>query len=166
VQPSCAATAASGPATIESIGGCVPEPRGYSRVRIRGTREQQPAIPDGIGQSTTHHGGATDARALCSTDRDTVRRAPEHSRCTFYTWRTTVVVNNSRHRAGCLRDVLKGSHHGGSERLTPLMQIGPIVDKQTVRRHFDGYEEEEYPDRSGSDLYRAMRDYPRTGSGD
>ena len=28
-----------------------------------------------------------------------------------------------------------------------LRQIGPIVDKQTVRRHVDGYEEEEYPDR-------------------
>jgi hypothetical protein len=49
---------------------------------------------------------------------------------------------------------------------TVVRQIGPIVDKQTVRRHFDGYEEEEYPDRSGPDLYRAMRDYPRTGSGD
>jgi hypothetical protein len=65
--------------------GCVPELRGYSPVRIHGTREQQPAVPDGIGQSTTHHGGATDARALCPTARDTVRRAPEHSRCTFYT---------------------------------------------------------------------------------
>jgi hypothetical protein len=28
-----------------------------------------------------------------------------------------------------------------------MRQIGPIVDKQTVRRHVDGYEEEEYPDR-------------------
>ena len=47
-----------------------------------------------------------------------------------------------------------------------VRQIGPIVDKQTVRRHLDTYEEEEYLDRSGPDLYRAMRDYPRTGSGD
>ena len=44
-----------------------------------------------------------------------------------------------------------------------MRQIGPIVDKQTVRRHLDRYEEEEYPDGSGPDLYRAMRDYPRTG---
>ena len=28
-----------------------------------------------------------------------------------------------------------------------MRQIGPIVDKQTVRRHVDGYEEEEYPER-------------------
>ena len=47
-----------------------------------------------------------------------------------------------------------------------LKQIGPIVDKQPVRRQLDGYEEEEYPDRSGPDLYRAMRGYPRMGSGD
>jgi hypothetical protein len=47
-----------------------------------------------------------------------------------------------------------------------LRQIGPIVDKQTVRRHLDRYEEEGYPDGSGPYLYRAMRDYPRTGSGD
>ena len=47
-----------------------------------------------------------------------------------------------------------------------MRQIGPIVDKQTVRRHLDRYEEEEYPDRSGPDLYRAMRGYPRMGSGD
>jgi hypothetical protein len=47
-----------------------------------------------------------------------------------------------------------------------LRQIGPIVDKQTVRRHLDRYEEEEYPDGSGPDLYRAMQAYPRTGSGD
>ena len=47
-----------------------------------------------------------------------------------------------------------------------MRQIGPIVDKQTVRRHLDRYEEEGYPDGSGPDLYRAMRDYPRTGSGD
>jgi hypothetical protein len=31
-------------------------------------------------------------------------------------------------------------------------QIGPIVDKQTVRRHINRYKEEEYPDRSGPDL--------------
>jgi hypothetical protein len=31
-----------------------------------------------------------------------------------------------------------------------LRQIGPLVDKQTVRRHFDGYDEEEYPDQSGA----------------
>jgi len=43
-----------------------------------------------------------------------------------------------------------------------MRQIGPIVDKQTVRRHADGYEEEEYPDRTEPDLYRAMRNYPRT----
>jgi hypothetical protein len=36
-----------------------------------------------------------------------------------------------------------------------MRQIGPIVDKQTVRRHLDRYEEEEYPDGSGPDLYRA-----------
>jgi hypothetical protein len=54
---------------------------------------------------------------------------------------------------------------GGLDHLF-LRQIGPIVDKQTVRRHLDRYEEEEYPDGSGPDLYRAMRDYPRTGSGD
>ena len=47
-----------------------------------------------------------------------------------------------------------------------MKQIGPIVDKRPVRRQLDGYEEEEYPDRSGSDLYRAMRGYPRMGSGD
>ena len=47
-----------------------------------------------------------------------------------------------------------------------MKQIGPIVDKQPVRRQLDGYEEEEYPDRSGPDLYRAMRGYPRMGSGD
>ena len=47
-----------------------------------------------------------------------------------------------------------------------LKQIGPIVDKRPVRRQLDGYEEEEYPDRSGPDLYRAMRGYPRMGSGD
>ena len=48
-----------------------------------------------------------------------------------------------------------------------MRQIGPIVDKQPVRRQLDGYEEEEYPDRSGPDLYRAnMRGYPRMGSGD
>ena len=47
-----------------------------------------------------------------------------------------------------------------------MKQIGPIVDKQLVRRQLDGYEEEEYPDRSGPDLYRAMRGYPRMGSGD
>ena len=47
-----------------------------------------------------------------------------------------------------------------------LRQIGPIVDKQPVRRQLDGYEEEEYPDRSGPDFYRAMRGYPRMGSGD
>ena len=40
------------------------------------------------------------------------------------------------------------------------------MDKQTVRRQLDGYEEEEYPDQSGRDLYRAMRCYPRMGSGD
>jgi hypothetical protein len=50
-------------------------------------------------------------------------------------------------------------------RTNSVRQIGPIVDKQTVRWHLDGYEEEEYPDRSGPELYRAMRDYPRTGSG-
>ena len=44
-----------------------------------------------------------------------------------------------------------------------MKQIGPIVDKQPVRRQLDGYEEEEYPDRSGPDLYRAMRGYPRMG---
>jgi hypothetical protein len=47
-----------------------------------------------------------------------------------------------------------------------MKQIGPIVDKQPVRRQLDGYEEEEYPDRSGPDLYSAMRGYPRMGSGD
>jgi hypothetical protein len=44
--------------------------------------------------------------------------------------------------------------HRSAERF--LRQIGPIVDKQTVRRHVDGYEEEEYPDRTEPDLYRAM----------
>ena len=39
VQPSCAATAASGPATLGSIDGCAPEPHGYSPVRIRGIRK-------------------------------------------------------------------------------------------------------------------------------
>ena len=39
---------------------------------------------------------------------------------------------------------------------TKVRQIGPIVDQQTVRRHFDEYEEEEYPDRTEPDLYRAM----------
>ena len=47
-----------------------------------------------------------------------------------------------------------------------MKQIGPIVDKQPVRRQLDGYEEEEYPDRSGPDLYMAMRGYPRMGSED
>jgi hypothetical protein len=47
-----------------------------------------------------------------------------------------------------------------------VRQIGPIVDKQPVRRQLNGYEEEEYPDRSGPDLYRALRGYPRMGSGD
>ena len=47
-----------------------------------------------------------------------------------------------------------------------VRQIGPIVDKQPVRRQLDEYEEEEYPDRSGPDLYRAMRGYPRMGSED
>ena len=47
-----------------------------------------------------------------------------------------------------------------------VRQIGPIVDKQPVRRQLDGYEEEEILDRSGPDLYRAMRGYPCMGSGD
>jgi hypothetical protein len=47
-----------------------------------------------------------------------------------------------------------------------MRQIGPIVDKRTVRRQLDGYEDLEYPDRSGPDLYRAMQGYPRMGSGD
>ena len=59
-----------------------------------------------------------------------------------------------------------GSLFRAGARPTFLRQIGPIVDKQTVRRHLDRYEEEEYPDGSGPDLHRAMRDYPRTGSGD
>jgi hypothetical protein len=57
-----------------------------------------------------------------------------------------------------------------------MKQIGPIVGwrtvlvawagKQTVLDAWTKYEEEEIPDRSGPDLYRAMRGYPRMGSGD
>jgi hypothetical protein len=37
--------------------------------------------------------------------------------------------------------------HGAGRHHWMVRQIGPIVDKQTVRRHVDGYEKEEYPDR-------------------
>ena len=36
----------------------------------------------------------------------------------------------------------------------------------TATRRVQLYEEEKYPDRSGPDLYRVMRGYPRMGSGD
>ena len=36
----------------------------------------------------------------------------------------------------------------------------------TATRRVQLYEKEKYPDRSGPDLYRVMRGYPRMGSGD